>query len=74
MVWEPMKYLIFLITSYKQRNCTLSEEKENVHMFVRSSIQTKKAEYENYAKEPCLEPYQISMMEHFCENIKVKSC
>ena len=43
-------------------------------MFVRSSIQTKKAEYENYAKEPCLEPYQISMMEHFCENIKVKSC
>ena len=43
---EPIKYLFFLFMSYEQGNCTLSQEKENVHMFVHSSIQTKKVEYE----------------------------
>ena len=31
---EPIKYLFFLFMSYEQGNCTLSQEKENVHMFV----------------------------------------
>ena len=44
IVWEPIKYLtIFLFASCEQSSCTLSEEKQNVHI-AHSSIQTKKVE------------------------------
>ena len=40
------KISFFLFMSYEQSNCTLSQEKENAHMFVHSIIQTKKVKYE----------------------------
>ena len=70
MVWKPMKNLIiFLITSHEQSSCLFSEEKRNVYIFIQVSKQRKQ---KNIQKQGCrvsyLEPCQISMMEHFCEN------
>ena len=42
IVWEPMKYrIIFLITPHEQSSCTLSKEKQNVHVFIQVAEQKK---------------------------------
>ena len=74
MVWEPVENrTTFLITSHEQISCRLSEEKQNVHTFTQVSKQRK---WKNIKKRGCrtvLEPCQISMTEHCCENTTAKS-
>ena len=73
MVWEPMKYLTFLISSHEYSSCALSEENR---MLVYSFKYPSKEIYKilkNETAEPYLDPSQIPMMEHFCENTTAKS-
>ena len=74
MVWKLMKNLIrFLITSYEQSNCTCSEGKQNVYIFIQVSKQRKRKKIK---KRGCralyLGPSKIFMIGRQCENTTVK--
>ena len=61
--------LHFWFTSHEQCSCTLSEEKQNFHIFIQVYKQRKSGKWkvlENETAEMYLEPCQISIMECFC--------
>ena len=61
------------VTWAKQSSCTLSKEKQNVHILIQIAKQRKWKILKNDAAETCLKPWQISMMERFCENTTAKN-
>ena len=73
VVCEPIKYVTFLIYVTWECSWTLSEEKQNVHIFIQVYKRGKSGKWKilkNEAAEKYLEPCQISIMERFC-NIDV---
>ena len=50
MVWEPIKYLIFLICTREQSSCTLSKEKQKIHIFIQVF---KRRKWKNIKKRGC---------------------
>ena len=74
MVWKLMKNLIrFLITSYEQSNCTCSEGKQNVYIFIQVSKQRKRKKIKKRGYRALyLGPSKIFMIGRQCENTTVK--
>ena len=61
--------LHFWFTSGEQCSCTLSEEKQNVHIFIQVYKRRKSGKWKilkNEAADTYLEPCQIFIMERFC--------
>ena len=53
-------------TSREECICTLSEEKQNAHIFIQVYKRSKSGKVENIKKRGCREPFQISIMGRVC--------